>query len=503
MGERSGIMMKKRWISALLSVLMLVTLLPVTALGATITNSNDSRINTALSLIDSQNFSGSGTTASDAKSIISHFISGSSFAAIGGGKFPYSNSGSYVYSINDGTYSRNITGAKGCMAYCNYLERVVYGREGSRKGEAYHTVSSFKELLQKNAQAGEHIRIDNTHSLTFISCDNDGFYCFSYNGDNDPYIKLQYRTYSSVINDYSGKKIWIYNDNTAENSLHNHSWATTTQNDAYTHNMVCSCGAVIGQQAHNFGSWTVTKAATEQSAGTRVRSCKTCGYQQTETIPATGHTITYNANGGYCSVSSVNVPHGGSIANLPTPTRDGYTFEGWYTAATGGTRVSPTFTFEMDATLYARWISNHIHAYGATWHSDVNYHWHACSCGEIADLAPHTFDNSTCSICGYVDKTAPDDPAPSGGCYVATCVYGSYDCPEVWTLRRFRDETLAKTWYGRAFIHTYYAISPTIVKWFGDTDWFKNMWRGTLDKMVANLNAEGVPDTPYADIDWT
>ena len=89
-----------------------------------------------------------------------------------------------------------------------------------------------------------------------------------------------------------------------------------------------------------------------------------------------------------------------------------------------------------------------------------------------------------------------------GGCYVATCVYGSYDCPEVWTLRRFRDETLAQTWYGRAFIHTYYAISPTIVKWFGDTDWFKNMWRGTLDKMVQNLNAKGVANTPYDDINW-
>ena len=100
------------------------------------------------------------------------------------------------------------------------------------------------------------------------------------------------------------------------------------------------------------------------------------------------------------------------------------------------------------------------------------------------------------------DPTPPDDPKPSGGCYVATCVYGSYDCPEVWTLRRFRDETLAKTWYGRAFIHTYYAISPTIVKWFGDTNWFKNMWRGTLDKMVENLNAKGVPNTAYDDIDW-
>ena len=37
----------------------------------------------------------------------------------------------------------------------------------------------------------------------------------------------------------------------------------------------------------------------------------------------------------------------------------------------------------------------------------------------------------------------------NNGCYIATCVYGSYDCPEVWTLRRFRDCTLEKTWYGR------------------------------------------------------
>lgn len=89
-----------------------------------------------------------------------------------------------------------------------------------------------------------------------------------------------------------------------------------------------------------------------------------------------------------------------------------------------------------------------------------------------------------------------------GGCYVATAVYGSYDCPQVWTLRRFRDNTLAKTWYGRAFIFIYYAISPTLVKWFGHTKWFKNMWKGKLDRMVANLNAEGVEDTPYEDRNW-
>ncbi|MBR0447487.1 MAG: hypothetical protein IIX28_03355 [Clostridia bacterium] len=97
-----------------------------------------------------------------------------------------------------------------------------------------------------------------------------------------------------------------------------------------------------------------------------------------------------------------------------------------------------------------------------------------------------------------------EDPSnkSSGGCYVATAVYGSYDCPEVWTLRRYRDDTLAATWYGRAFIRTYYAVSPTLVKWFGKTAWFKNMWKGTLDRMVAKLQSEGVESTPYNDQAW-
>ncbi len=90
----------------------------------------------------------------------------------------------------------------------------------------------------------------------------------------------------------------------------------------------------------------------------------------------------------------------------------------------------------------------------------------------------------------------------SGGCYVATAVYGSYDCPQVWTLRRYRDYSLAESWYGRAFIKTYYAISPTLVKWFGDTKWFKKMWKGKLDKMVSNLQSNGYASTPYDDKEW-
>ena len=87
----------------------------------------------------------------------------------------------------------------------------------------------------------------------------------------------------------------------------------------------------------------------------------------------------------------------------------------------------------------------------------------------------------------------------SSGCYIATAVYGSYDCPQVWTLRRYRDDMLSNTWYGRAFIRVYYATSPTLVKWFGDSAWFINLWKPKLDRMVRALNEIGVLDTPYMD----
>lgn len=88
-----------------------------------------------------------------------------------------------------------------------------------------------------------------------------------------------------------------------------------------------------------------------------------------------------------------------------------------------------------------------------------------------------------------------------GGCYIATAVYGSYNCPEVWTLRRFRDYKLRKSFLGRLFIKIYYATSPKIVKCFGETQWFNRFWKGRLDKLVKRLELEGFKNTPYDDED--
>ena len=120
--------------------------------------------------------------------------------------------------------------------------------------------------------------------------------------------------------------------------------------------------------------------------------------------------------------------------------------------------------------------------------------------------------NPDCQLLGYFNSgTAKRDfdaahsqhssnsGSGSKGCYVATAVYGSYDCPEVWTLRRFRDSVLDSSWYGRAFIKVYYAISPKLVKLLGNKKWFNQICRNRLDVLVQNLKNKGFEDTKYYD----
>ena len=87
-----------------------------------------------------------------------------------------------------------------------------------------------------------------------------------------------------------------------------------------------------------------------------------------------------------------------------------------------------------------------------------------------------------------------------GGCYIATCVYGSYECPNVWILRRFRDNVLGTNIPGKLFIKIYYSISPLLVKCFGDSALFKSIFKIPLDMLIRVLKNKGVSDTPYKDI---
>ncbi|MBQ7974468.1 MAG: S-layer homology domain-containing protein [Clostridia bacterium] len=70
--------------------------------------------------------------------------------------------------------------------------------------------------------------------------------------------------------------------------------------------------------------------------------------------------ITLDTNGGNSlTQSTVTTGANGKLtADLPQPTRNGWRFNGWYTATTGGTKVDKATTvFYDDATIYAQWTS--------------------------------------------------------------------------------------------------------------------------------------------------
>ena len=94
------------------------------------------------------------------------------------------------------------------------------------------------------------------------------------------------------------------------------------------------------------------------------------GYIGRVKVEVPGVVITLNANGGSVSTGTLTKGYGSQMGTLPTPTRTGYTFTGWFTAATGGTKITSTTTVPANnVTYYAQWTINN---YTVTY--DNNYY---------------------------------------------------------------------------------------------------------------------------------
>lgn len=78
--------------------------------------------------------------------------------------------------------------------------------------------------------------------------------------------------------------------------------------------------------------------------------------------------VNFNANGGSVSTTSKNVESGAKYGELPTPTRTGWTFKGWFTETSGGIQVTAdtNVALSTEQTLYAIW---QVNSYKATWSS--------------------------------------------------------------------------------------------------------------------------------------
>lgn len=83
------------------------------------------------------------------------------------------------------------------------------------------------------------------------------------------------------------------------------------------------------------------------------------------------YTITYNSNGGSVSPTSQTGVAGSSIT-MPTPTKSGMYFGGWFTSATGGTKREYTTMPSASETVYAHWLTELEYTLGYVGNTNSN-----------------------------------------------------------------------------------------------------------------------------------
>ena len=187
-----------------------------------------------------------------------------------------------------------------------------------------------------------------------------------------------------------------------------------------------------------------------------------------------------------------------TYGTLPIPIREGYTFDGWYTKAEGGTKITANSTYSTDK-LYAHWKSNHTHTYTPTytWSSDhlsckATF---ACACGE------GTTTKVTCKVTSTVGSGIAT--------FTATCTFNGQTYQDVQTVEtssKFTD--VVKTAYYYNAVE--WAVANKVTSGTTATTFSPNSTctRAQVVAFLWNLNGKPEPkatNNPFTDMkstDW-
>ena len=139
-------------------------------------------------------------------------------------------------------------------------------------------------------------------------------------------------------------------------TYHTHSYGSVWKSDADKHWHECSCGDKSAEVPHTAGDWIIDTPATTTTDGKKHKACTACGYvMENGTIPATGYTVSFDANGGTGTMADVI----GILGDYTLPA-NGFTapkgkqFKCW---SVGGTEkaVGDKITVTADTTVTAVW----------------------------------------------------------------------------------------------------------------------------------------------------
>ncbi len=290
------------------------------------------------------------------------------------GNFPYQY---FPKSSNpSASHFQNGSGSS-CYGFASFAQWYIFSTKSTDKVTPTLVVSGVEynyENLSKYAKPGDIIRTSSSdgsssgHSMIFISCTSTGVTHIDCNGtvsgcrvdynQNQSYTFSSKRKYMAITRASNSP----YNslDNVVDGSLY-----LCTDSEGHTiRDSASTSGDSLGTIPNN--EYFVVTETTEDGKWGFLTYKTTVGWTRlyedyTQYVgPYTCPVVTFNANGGSVSTPSKNVYINTPYGELPTPTRTGYKFNGWYTSASGGTKVTDTsnVTLTENQTLYAHWTAN-------------------------------------------------------------------------------------------------------------------------------------------------
>lgn len=150
---------------------------------------------------------------------------------------------------------------------------------------------------------------------------------------------------------------------------------------------------------------------TASSGGTQVTNASTVTIAEDHTLYAHWEgkpfTVTFNAGSGYTSTTSKTVYYGQAYGSLPTPSRNSYDFDGWFTSSSGGSQVSSSTRVlkAYNHTLYAQWTRSYLEC------DCCGGNWYDCSCS-----------SSYCGTCGKCTNCCTGHSSGSSGSSSEDCL---------------------------------------------------------------------------------
>lgn len=325
-------------------------------------------------------------------------ITGTEITVTTTGGVPYvstTNAVGYTWTIANASYGQTISDGS------NYIYHSNGGASGTNLAYGTSTTNTWKISQETNGLTFIGMSSSTSNNTRGMLCRGTTFGGYSLsNEDASGYNRIvvlpiagSTTTYSDYITQCDNSKAMISYDYNGGNGTCTS--GTVTKGDNY---VICSEGP--SRTGYTFNGWsdgTNTYGTGETITNVQANITLTAQWQ------ANIYTITFDANGGSVTPTTVDYTYDGAVVAMPTPTRDGFRFEGWYTEQTGGTKwedVGNTNKPTSNITLYAHWSELYSATFIANGQTFVTQTDKYCS-GDALQLPATDPDAGTYACAGY------------------------------------------------------------------------------------------------------